>query len=353
MVQAALCLAVATVLKMVADIFSLHLTTWLSLCYQRRSFPRPETVPADGELQAREVGLLYREILLLTEQARIEMARPSDPQPIDPKELVDGDFSTVQPQILQEAAQKLEESFQLELQVSGQDQRTLRSLLAQLQSKTSIVFTLTETDKTGAKAVDEDRLWYAQLYSQLFSLWILISQELVCPGITDALGGGLGGFDRNDVFLMTDPVARARYEREGKTEELENDIRYEVMRGKPWHPEDIEFLQQMRILRSQGVIRKMASFWNISPHPSVYRALKDGKMRIGGKQYSFRRGLDMVWACPMLRDLAALPGPVLIDTFSSKRIAQLCGAMSNAMVGRAVRQARSATLQRTNGGGQL
>ncbi len=35
----------------------------------------------------------------------------------------------------------------------------------------------------------------------------------------------------DDVWLMTDLVARARYEFEGTLEVLERDIRFEVMRG--------------------------------------------------------------------------------------------------------------------------
>jgi hypothetical protein len=183
----------------------------------------------------------------------------------------------------------------------------------------------------------ENLLWTAQTYDEIFSLWLLIAQELVCPGVTKSLKLTTEEIDPNDIWLMTDPVARARYEQEGTLEKLENDIRYEVMRGKPWQPEDIEYLKQIRLLEARKIVRRLASFWSISPHPPAYRAIEDGAIRIAGKRYPFKKGQEIVWACPMTRDVANLDAPVLIEDLQSQKIIQVCGAMGNAMMGRGMK----------------
>ncbi|GEM_PF-3977198 len=137
-----------------------------------------------------------------------------------------------------------------------------------------------------------------------------------------------------DVWLMTDPVARARYEFNGTLDKLEHDIRYEVMRGQDWSDLDREYLREIARLKAEGAVRKLASFWAISPHPPIYRARRDGEFRIGGQRIPFKKGEEIVWACPMTRDRFDLELPVLIADFSDTRVQQLCGEMSNAMQGR-------------------
>lgn len=137
-----------------------------------------------------------------------------------------------------------------------------------------------------------------------------------------------------DVWLMTDPVARARYEFDGKLERLEHDIRYEVMRGQDWSDHDREYLREITRLEKTGVVRGLASFWTVSPHPRVYRALRDEKILLGGQNITFRKGKEIVWACPMTRDRFELDLPVLISDFNDSRIQRLCGDMVNAMQGR-------------------
>jgi hypothetical protein len=77
-----------------------------------------------------------------------------------------------------------------------------------------------------------------------------------------------------ELWMMTDPVARARYEFKGEVNKLEHDIRYEVMRGQDWSNLDREYLVEIQRLEQAGIVRKLASFWSISPHPPVYRALE-------------------------------------------------------------------------------
>lgn len=137
-----------------------------------------------------------------------------------------------------------------------------------------------------------------------------------------------------DTWLMTDLVARARYEFNGTLDKLEHDIRYEVMRGQDWSELDREYLREIARLEQAGVVRRLASFWAASPHPPVYRALKDGEIHLGGKRVRFRTGDEIIWACPMTRDRFNLDLPVLMGDFQDERVQRLCGEMVNAMQGR-------------------
>ncbi len=140
--------------------------------------------------------------------------------------------------------------------------------------------------------------------------------------------------EMDDVWLMTDPVARARYEFNGTLDKLEHDIRYEVMRGQDWSPLDREYLREIARLEAEGVVRRLASFWAVSPHPPVYRALQDGEIVLGGHAIPFKKGQEIVWACPMTRDRFELDYPVLIADLQDARVQRLCGEMANAMQGR-------------------
>ncbi len=140
--------------------------------------------------------------------------------------------------------------------------------------------------------------------------------------------------EMEDVWLMTDPVARARYEFEGTLEKLEHDIRYEVMRGDDWSALDRAYLAEVERLQREGSVRRLASFWAASPHPPIYRALKDGEFALGRSRIPFHEGDEIVWACPMTRDRFELSAPVLIGDFRDARTRRLCGEMVDAMQGR-------------------
>ncbi len=137
-----------------------------------------------------------------------------------------------------------------------------------------------------------------------------------------------------DIWLMTDPVARARYEFNGTLDKLEHDIRFEVLRGGTWSALDRAYLQEAARLEAEGFIRRLASFWAVSPHPPVYRALRDGEFRLGGRAFPFKKGEEIVWACPMTRDRFDLDYPLLIADLQDARVQRLCGEMMNAMQGR-------------------
>ncbi len=341
-VQAALCLAAAGVVRALADTFGLlTIAAPARTAGIRVAGRHGRRVVRRSERRARLAAGLYHELFQLLEQARIEMAHPMQPHPLDPHELVSDAFLAEPLDSLQAACQRLEETFELDLRLGGEERGNLPRLRARLRARSSVAVALAaDYSRSPASVTAEERLWGAELHRGIFRLWILIAQELVRPGVTGSLARDEGEPDPVDAFLMTDPVARARYEREGRLQDLERDIRYEVMRGRPWQPADLEYLQAVQELESQGVLHRMASFWNISPHPPVFKALSSGRMRVGGRSYRFRRGQDIVWACPMLRDLAGLEGPVLVDNFDSKRVTLLCGAMSNAMLGRGFKPVR-------------
>lgn len=136
------------------------------------------------------------------------------------------------------------------------------------------------------------------------------------------------------IWLMTDPVARARYEFNNTLDKLEHDIRFEVLRGGDWSVQDRAYLEEIARLEKAGLVRRLASFWAISPHPPVYRALADGEFNISGQRLPFRKGEEIVWACLMTRDRFDLSLPVLIADFQGARVQKLCGEMVNAMQGR-------------------
>lgn len=143
-----------------------------------------------------------------------------------------------------------------------------------------------------------------------------------------------GPTEVDDIWLMTDPVARARFEFNGTLDKLEHDIRYEVLRGGTWGPLDRQCKVELDRLEQEGVIRKLASFWALSPFPPVYRARQDGELNLGRRRLPFQKGQELVWACPMTRDHFELEYPILIGDFASARFQRLCGEMAGAMMGR-------------------
>lgn len=136
----------------------------------------------------------------------------------------------------------------------------------------------------------------------------------------------------NDVWAFTDPDARDNYEHEGRLHQLEQDIRYEVMRAEPWQPEELEYKRQIRALLRDGAITDKGTYWYRSPHPTVYRAQRDGRVTISGWEYKFHTGDDLTFKCRMERDEARDdPGPMLIAQLSPTGKAVLCGEMSSSM----------------------
>jgi hypothetical protein len=140
--------------------------------------------------------------------------------------------------------------------------------------------------------------------------------------------------DPNDTWAFTDPDARDEYACQGKLKRLAHDILYEVMRAGAWQPEELEYKSEVRRLLQEGAIADKGTYWYRSPHPTVYRAKRDGSLSMGGRIYCFRAGDDLVFQCRMERDEADDdPGPVLISRLQSANKKMLCGDMPGAMKG--------------------
>ncbi len=140
--------------------------------------------------------------------------------------------------------------------------------------------------------------------------------------------------DPADVWAFTDPDARESYEKMGRLAELERDIRFEVMRGKPWMEDEIAYKREIQRLLGEGKLEDKGSYWFASPFPTVYRAVGKGELRVGENTYPFAAGDDIVFQCRMTRDSnPELSGPVLVARLRPTDKARLCGEMGGAMSG--------------------
>ena len=326
-------LAVAEVQKVLADEMALFAVGSVAafqhgpVSTKRR---KPSALTARKKADLAEA--LYHNLFRLIEQARIDMIRRTPPHPLNPDEVIPKGFLTEPSAELRVLADNLEEAFRADVDLGRSGHVALSRLLARVASKREVADALCTQDDIGNWRSGGESLRSACVFGEIFRLWSLIAQELVCPGVTDEMAIGVSS-DPRDVLLMTDPVTRARYEREGRLEELKDDIRFEVMRGKPWELTDLQYLEEVTRLESTGALKRLASYWNTSPHPPIFRAQRSGTLLIGGRTYHFHRGQDIVWACQMVRERAGTNGPVLIDKFDSTRITRLCGEMPNAVLG--------------------
>ena len=140
--------------------------------------------------------------------------------------------------------------------------------------------------------------------------------------------------DPDDIWAFTDPDARDTYARDGRLKQLEHDLRYEVMRGSPWEPEELEYKLEIRRLLREGSIEDKGTYWFSSPFPTVYRAKQPGIFTIAGQEHSFQTGDDIVFQCKMTRDSnPKLTAPVLIARLQPTDKSKLCGDMGGAMKG--------------------
>lgn len=117
----------------------------------------------------------------------------------------------------------------------------------------------------------------------------------------------------DDVWLFTDPVAKVMYSQKEKLNELEWDIRNYVMYKGRWSPDELQFRRELRRLVNACILTPKNSFGHLSPHPTIYSAVKDGAMVIGGVVYNFNAGDEIVFE-PWLERLShpGLVGPLRI-----------------------------------------
>jgi hypothetical protein len=145
--------------------------------------------------------------------------------------------------------------------------------------------------------------------------------------------------DPNDPWAFTDPDARDRYAQRNELKQFEHDIRFEVMRGRPWLPDELEYKSEIRRLLREGIVADKGTYWYVSPHPTIYRAVRDGALSVGGRSYPFRVGDELVFQCRMERDKAKDdPGPALVARLQPTHQSMLCGEMQEAMKGMGKRE---------------
>lgn len=124
-----------------------------------------------------------------------------------------------------------------------------------------------------------------------------------------------------DPWLFTDPLAREIYQRQGRLETLEEDIRDYVMVGGEWAEEELEAKYEIRRLLREGRLVPGHGFGYLSPHPTTYGARCEGELKIAGQRLIFKYGDDVVFE-PWLARIAhpALMGPVWVG-----RVHQITG----------------------------
>jgi hypothetical protein len=130
----------------------------------------------------------------------------------------------------------------------------------------------------------------------------------------------------DDVWLFTDPGAKAYYSKRGQLDQLKWDIRNYVMYNGRWSPDELQYRRETQRLLRAGVLTRKNSFGHLSPHPSIYSAGQEGAMIIGGVVFNFDAGDEIVFE-PWLSRLShpGLAGPLRIgrlDTVSKCFLSQ-------------------------------
>jgi hypothetical protein len=117
----------------------------------------------------------------------------------------------------------------------------------------------------------------------------------------------------DDVWLFTDPVAKANYSRRGQLDQLEWDIRNYVMYNGRWGSDELQFKREVQRLLRSGVLTPKNSFGHVSPHPTIYSADREGAIVISGVVFNFDVGDEIVFE-PWLSRLShpGLAGPLRI-----------------------------------------
>lgn len=288
--------------------------------------------------------VLFRAVIDLMDRARVAVARPpGDVQPVKAVPLLANFGMPAEAEIvdLLELSRQLEGEYSAEIAFAqarrlGSEQQRLNELIGLLRSRTNLAESLLsrglrESTESGGRGPG------LAVFNEMLVVWLLVIQELVHPNVTAELrlgpqSGATGKYAPDNVWMMTDPVAKAKYEHQGRLDELEQDIRFEVLRGRPLSAEDIAFAQQIDWLEQTGVVKRMASYWAVSPHSPIYRAEQAGHLSLAGRTLEFRRGDQLVWLCQMGMETFDSDVPVLIGNLRSAHVSRLCGDMGNAMM---------------------
>jgi hypothetical protein len=128
-----------------------------------------------------------------------------------------------------------------------------------------------------------------------------------------------------NVWLFTDPLAKAIYAQERTLATLEQDIRTFAMFQDEWGPDELDFKREIDNLCDAKLVLPEITFGNISPHPTIYKALGAGKIEICGEKYHFRVGDEIVFASwPERLSHPGVSGPLHIGRFDTSESVCLC-----------------------------
>lgn len=131
--------------------------------------------------------------------------------------------------------------------------------------------------------------------------------------------------DSADPWLFTDPAAKVAYAYQQRLHDLRDDIvSYCMYRGR-WGEDELELKREIRRLLTEGALASNGTIGYLSPHPTVYRARRDGLIQIGEHRLRFAAGEDIVFVPWLAR--TAHPGqigPVYIGRMYDTYTIQLC-----------------------------
>jgi hypothetical protein len=129
-----------------------------------------------------------------------------------------------------------------------------------------------------------------------------------------------------DVWLFTDPLAKATCAQRGMLRELEQDICTFAMFQGRWGADELEFKRKIDELCDAELVSPEIGFGNISPHPTLYKALGPGNIEICGEKYHFKIGDKIVFASWSERlSHPGICGPLRIGRFDTSDNICLCG----------------------------
>lgn len=131
--------------------------------------------------------------------------------------------------------------------------------------------------------------------------------------------------DPSDVWLFTDPAAKAYYASEGKLASLEQDIRKYVMFNGRWWPDELDLKREIDRLCYLDILVPRSACGHLCPHPTIYRAMREGKIQIIDEYFHFRLGDDIVFE-PWISRIShpGLVGPLRIGLLDTTKRYYLC-----------------------------
>jgi hypothetical protein len=133
------------------------------------------------------------------------------------------------------------------------------------------------------------------------------------------------GSPSTNVWLFTDPLAKAVYSQRGELDLLEQDIRTFAMFHEHWDQEELEFKHQVELMLQANWLMPDISFAYVSPHPTIYKALRAGKIEISGEKYHFQTGEEIIFASwPERLSHPGINGPLRIGRFDASDSVCLC-----------------------------